>query len=58
MILLLKNLLWCLWQLMLLSLKNLEGALKERLNKVKAKRLLLSSTRFTLDDAIMLFHDF
>ncbi|VVB05021.1 unnamed protein product [Arabis nemorensis] len=45
-------------ELTLLPLNKLEGALKERLNKIKAKRLLLSSTSFKLDDAIMLFHDF
>ncbi|KAL1212907.1 hypothetical protein V5N11_023022 [Cardamine amara subsp. amara] len=31
---------------------------RERDNKIKAKGLLLSSTRFKLDDAIMIFHDF
>ncbi|CAH2064770.1 unnamed protein product [Thlaspi arvense] len=45
-------------ELLLLPTTKLEGALKERLNKIKAKRMLLSSTRFKLDDAIMLFHDF
>ncbi|KFK34192.1 hypothetical protein AALP_AA5G113000 [Arabis alpina] len=45
-------------ELMLLPLNKLEGALKERVNKIKAKRMLLSSTKFKLDDAIMLFHDF
>lgn len=45
-------------ELLLLPLDKLEGPLKERLKKVKAKRLLLSSTMFKLDDAIMLFHDF
>ncbi|CAN8254861.1 unnamed protein product [Cochlearia groenlandica] len=45
-------------ELLLLPMSKLEGALKERLNKIKAKRMLLSSTRFKLDDAILLFHDF
>ncbi|ESQ44763.1 hypothetical protein EUTSA_v10003189mg [Eutrema salsugineum] len=39
-------------------MSKLEGASKERLNKIKAKKMLLSSIRFKLDDAIMLFHDF
>lgn len=38
-------------ELLLLPLDKLEGPLKERLKKVKAKRLLLSSTMFKLDDA-------
>ncbi|ESQ45644.1 hypothetical protein EUTSA_v10010290mg [Eutrema salsugineum] len=45
-------------ELLLLPMAKLEGALKERVNKIKAKRMLLSSTRFKLDDSIMLFHDF
>ncbi|XP_010426403.1 PREDICTED: uncharacterized protein LOC104711399 [Camelina sativa] len=49
-------------ELMMLSSKILEktpeGALKERVKKVNAKRMLLSASRFKLDDAIMLFHDF
>lgn len=58
MIIILKQVMLRLWQVLLLSSNKLEGELKERLNKVKAKRLLLSSTRFKLDDAIMIFHDF
>ncbi|CAE6075560.1 unnamed protein product [Arabidopsis arenosa] len=45
-------------ELLMLPSDKLEGPLKERVKKVKAKRLLLSSTMFKLDDAIMLFHDF
>ncbi|KAF8091742.1 hypothetical protein N665_0436s0006 [Sinapis alba] len=45
-------------ELLLLPVEKLEGALKERRNKYRAKSMLLTSTRFKLDDAIMLFHDF
>ncbi|CAL9232085.1 unnamed protein product [Arabidopsis halleri] len=45
-------------ELLMLPSDKLEGPLKERGKKVRAKRLLLSSTMFKLDDAIMLFHDF
>ncbi|CAL9247110.1 unnamed protein product [Arabidopsis halleri] len=45
-------------ELLMLPSDKLEGPLKERVKKVRAKRLLLSSTMFKLDDAIMLFHDF
>ncbi|KAL0721150.1 hypothetical protein Bca4012_035749 [Brassica carinata] len=45
-------------ELLLLPMEKLEGALKERRIKNRAKIVLLSSTRFKLDDAIMLFHDF
>ncbi|CAH8267942.1 unnamed protein product [Arabidopsis lyrata] len=45
-------------ELLMLPSDKLEGPLKERVIKVRAKRLLLSSTMFKLDDAIMLFHDF
>jgi DNA-directed RNA polymerase III subunit RPC3 len=45
-------------ELLLLPTTKMEGALKERVNKIRAKRMFLSSARFKLDDAIMLFHDF
>ncbi|KAF3513569.1 hypothetical protein F2Q69_00005444 [Brassica cretica] len=45
-------------ELLLLPMEKLEGALKERRNKYRAKSVLLTSARFKLDDAIMLFHDF
>ncbi|CAH8386348.1 unnamed protein product [Eruca vesicaria subsp. sativa] len=45
-------------ELLLLPMEKLEGALKERRNKYRAKSVLLASTKFKLDDAIMLFHDF
>ena len=45
-------------QLLLLPMEKLEGALKERRNKYRAKSVLLTSASFKLDDAILLFHDF
>lgn len=48
----------CVWQLLLLPVEKLEGALKERRNKYRVKSVLLTSARFKIDDAIMLFHDF
>ncbi|CAN7023153.1 hypothetical protein BRARA_F02080 [Brassica rapa] len=45
-------------ELLLLPMEKLEGALKERRNKYRAKSVLLTSASFKLDDAILLFHDF
>lgn len=45
-------------ELLLLPVEKLEGALKERRNKYRVKSVLLTSARFKIDDAIMLFHDF
>ncbi|XP_019058644.1 PREDICTED: uncharacterized protein LOC104818634 [Tarenaya hassleriana] len=45
-------------ELLSLPLGKLEGKLKERLNRIKEKRLLLSCSRFKLDDSVMFFHDF